>query len=429
MENLVEKYNDLLNSRKFQQLSESEQNSMSVMLENQSIECERLLAEQTNSQAIAQFVPIMMPLVRRVMPALVINHFLGVQPLTTPTGFIFALNYRYTGTTDNSVKPNNGGQIIEMDVSETDKLKVGDSITLGATQATVVHVEPRYILIDKNTVKYGDDAKIKGVYSNEASFEKVLKEYSGKYETSKGESLSTDMNEMGITVDKIPVVAGTRKLKAKYTIEMYQDLKSVHGLMADQEIIDMMSSEIESEMNREAIDFVNKLAIQTPDFQMLNIGARYEMEKFAHLGARIAQERRMIAALTRRGSGNVMIVSPRVAAVLESLQTFLPIGSTGQMTHPNNPGVIGTFDGCKVILDIFAPNDYITILYKGDNARDSMGFFAPYIPLSFFQVNDVESGQPAVFMMSRYAIEKNPLNAEYYGRTFNVDFNGINSLY
>ena len=170
MENLVEKYNDLLNSRKFQQLSESEQNSMSVMLENQSIECERLLAEQTNSQAIAQFVPIMMPLVRRVMPALVINHFLGVQPLTTPTGFIFALNYRYTGTTDNPVKPNNGGQIIEMDVSETDKLKVGDSITFGATQATVVHVEPRYILIDKNTVKYGDDAKIKGVFSNEASF-------------------------------------------------------------------------------------------------------------------------------------------------------------------------------------------------------------------------------------------------------------------
>lgn len=425
---LTEKYADLINSKKFEPLSESQKNAMGIILENQNIECNRLMNEQTSSQNIAQFIPIMMPLTRRVMPKLVINHIMGIQPLTTPTGFIFALNYRYTGTTQHSAAADGQAQIIEMSPTDTATLKVGDTITLGATAATILHVEEGLILIDKNTVRYGDDAKIKGVYSNEASFAKVLKNYAGAHKTAEGEKLSTDMKEMGLSVEKIPVVADTRKLKAKYTMEMYQDLKSIHGLNADQEIVDMMSSEIESELNREAINFINNLAIQTPDFQINNIGGRYEMEKFAHLGTRISQERREIAMLTRRGSGNVLIVSPRVAAVLQSLQTFLPMGADGDIFNAANPGYIGTFDGCKVILDIFAESDYVTVLYKGDNARDSMAFYAPYIPFTFMNVTDVESAQPAIVLMSRYALAPNPLNAEYYGRTFNVDFTNIQSL-
>lgn len=423
--------------------------NMRVMLNNQAKELETQVSEGTISSDVQQFVPIFLPLVRRVMPKLVANELLGIQPLTTPTGYIFAINFRYTGSSDNSAKPTNVGQIIEFTQStEAEKVEVGKTLkfsngglTSPIDDAKVLYKEGNYVLIDKNgvpataTIEPGTTNGATGVtdavlatYSNELSFEKVLKGYTGSHTTAKGETLGTDMSEIGFNIERKFVEAKTRKLKAKYTVELYQDLKAIHGLNADEELMNMMAMEVESELNREIIDFVNSNSTVTPDFNINDIPGRYEIEKFAHLGVRIAHEAREIARTCRRGVGNVIIASPKVVTILESLNGYKCIESNANITNEANPGVVGYFEGKKVIIDIFAKNDYVTVLYKGTDRRDALGYYAPYVPMSFIRTTNVESGQPAIILASRYGLVTNPISPELYSRTFSVNFTNVKSL-
>ena len=423
--------------------------NMRVMLNNQAKELETQVSEGTISSDVQQFVPIFLPLVRRVMPKLVANELLGIQPLTTPTGYIFAINFRYTGSSDNSAKPTNVGQIIEFTQStEAEKVEVGKtlkfssgSLTSPIDDAKVLYKEGNYVLIDKNgvpataTIEPGKtngatsvSDTVKATYSNELSFEKVLKGYTGSHTTANGETLGTDMSEIGFNIERKFVEARTRKLKAKYTVELYQDLKAIHGLNADEELMNMMAMEVESELNREIIDFVNSNSTVTPDFEINSILGRYEIEKFAHLGVRIAHEAREIARTCRRGVGNVIIASPKVVTILESLNGYKCIESNANITNEANPGVVGYFEGKKVIIDIFAKNDYVTILYKGTDRRDALGYYAPYVPMSFIRTTNVESGQPAIILASRYGLVTNPISPELYSRTFSVNFTNVKSL-
>ena len=423
--------------------------NMKVMLNNQAKELETQVTEGTISSDVQQFVPIFLPLVRRVMPKLVANELLGIQPLTTPTGYIFAINFRYTGSSDNSAKPTNVGQIIEFTTgTQANSVEVGKTLKFenGGLQspiddAKVLYKEGNYVLIDKNGVPAGADISagttdgatgvtdtVKATYSNELSFEKVLKGYTGSHTTAKGETLGTDMAEIGFNIERKFVEAKTRKLKAKYTVELYQDLKAIHGLNADEELINMMAMEVESELNREIIDFVNSNSTATPDFEIQNIPGRYEVEKFAHLAVRIAHESREIARTCRRGVGNVIIASPKVVTILESLNGYKCIESNGNITNEANPGVVGYFEGKKVIIDIFAKNDYVTVLYKGTDRRDALGYYAPYVPMSFIRTTNVESGQPAIILASRYGLVANPISPELYSRTFSVNFTNVKSL-
>lgn len=424
--------------------------NMRVLLNNQAKDLETQVSEGTISSDVQQFVPIFLPLVRRVMPKLVANELLGIQPLTTPTGYIFAINFRYTGSSDLTAKPTNVGQIIEFttdakaqaaEVGKTLKFSNG-GLSSPIDNAKILYKEGRYVLIDKNGVPAGADIaagtengtggdvseKVAATYSNELSFEKVLKGYTGSHATDKGEQLSTDMAEIGFNIERKFVEARTRKLKAKYTVELYQDLKAIHGLNADEELMNMMAIEVESELNREIIDFVNSKSTVTPDFNIEQVPGRYEIEKFAHLAVRIAQEAREIARTCRRGVGNVIIASPKVVTILESLNGYKCIESNGNITNEANPGVVGYFEGKKVIIDIFAKSDYVTVLYKGTDRRDAIGFYAPYVPMSFIRTTNVESGQPAIILASRYGIVENPVSAELYGRTFSVNFNNVKSL-
>lgn len=424
--------------------------NMRLMLNNEAKDLENQVSEGTISSDVQQFVPIFLPLVRRVMPKLVANELLGIQPLTTPTGYIFAINFRYTGSSDNSAKPTNVGQIIEFAQStEAEKVAVGKTLkfsggALGGgaiDDAKVLYKEGNYVLIDKNGVPAGVNIgdgttggttgvtdTVKATYSNELSFEKVLKGYTGSHDTAKGETLGTDMAEIGFNIERKFVEAKTRKLKAKYTVELYQDLKAIHGLNADEELMNMMAIEVESELNREIIDFVNSNSTATPDFEINQIPGRYEIEKFAHLAVRIAHEAREIARTCRRGVGNVIIASPKVVTILESLNGYRCIESDGKITNNANPGVVGYFEGKKVIIDIFAKNDYVTVLYKGSDRRDALGFYAPYVPMSFIRTTNVESGQPAIILASRYGLVTNPISPELYSRTFNVNFSDVKSL-
>lgn len=424
--------------------------NMRVLLNNQAKDLETQVSEGTISSDVQQFVPIFLPLVRRVMPKLVANELLGIQPLTTPTGYIFAINFRYTGSSDNTAKPTNVGQIIEFttdakaqnaEVGKTLKFENG-GLSGAVDNAKILYKEGRYVLIDKNGIPAGADIKagttngvtgdvqekVAATYSNELSFEKVLKGYTGSHSTDKGEQLGTDMAEIGFNIERKFVEARTRKLKAKYTVELYQDLKAIHGLNADEELMNMMAIEVESELNREIIDFVNSKSTVTPDFNIEQVPGRYEIEKFAHLAVRIAQEAREIARTCRRGVGNVIIASPKVVTILESLNGYKCIESNGNITNEANPGVVGYFEGKKVIIDIFAKTDYVTVLYKGTDRRDAIGFYAPYVPMSFIRTTNVESGQPAIILASRYGIVENPISAELYGRTFSVNFSNVKSL-
>lgn len=423
--------------------------NMRLMLNNEAKDLENQVSEGTISSDVQQFVPIFLPLVRRVMPKLVANELLGIQPLTTPTGYIFAINFRYTGSSDYSAKPTNVGQIIEFTQSaEAEKVTVGKTLKFsGGTlvgaidNAKVLYKEGNYVLIDKNGVPAGANIEagttdgatgvtdtVKATYSNELSFEKVLKGYTGSHDTAKGETLGTDMAEIGFNIERKFVEAKTRKLKAKYTVELYQDLKAIHGLNADEELMNMMAIEVESELNREIIDFVNSNSTVTPDFEINQIPGRYEIEKFAHLAVRISHEAREIARTCRRGVGNIIIASPKVVTILESLNGYRCIESDGKITNNANPGVVGYFEGKKVIIDIFAKNDYVTVLYKGSDRRDALGFYAPYVPMSFIRTTNVESGQPAIILASRYGLVTNPISPELYSRTFSVNFSDVKSL-
>lgn len=423
--------------------------NMKVMLRNQAQELESQVSEGTISGDVQQFIPIFLPLVRRVMPKLVANELLGIQPLSTPSGYIFAINFRYIGSSDQPAKETKTGQIVEFtQATEIEKVQVGQTLKFSGgnlaqtiDDAKVLYKEGNYVLIDATgvvsgaTIGAGTTNGAAGVndtvlatYSNELSFEKVLKGYTGSHDTAKGETLGTDMAEIGFNIERKLVEAKTRKLKAKYTVELYQDLKAVHGLNADEELMNMMAIEVESELNREIIDFVNSVATDTPDLAINEIPGRYEIEKFAHLAVRIAHEAREIARTCRRGTGNVIIASPKVVTILESLNGYKCIESNGNITNEANPGVVGYFEGKKVIIDIFAKSDYVTVLYKGTDRRDALGFYAPYVPMSFIRTTNVESGQPAIILASRYGLVENPISANLYARRFDVNFANIKSL-
>ena len=440
--NLIE---SLLTSDKMPLIQESEMNSYRVILENQEKECEKLMmSEGSVSADIQQFIPIFMPLARRVMPKLIANELVGIQPMSMPTGYLFSIAFRYTGDGVNSASPVNNSTIIEVTAEEAEKLKteIGKNLKFDTKDdVPVLYVEGKYVLVGAkdittdmtpaaattNTVA-NVPTDILGVYSSELAFQKIFKNYTGPHTTAQGEGLATDMKEIGFSIEKKAIEAKTRKLKARYTIELYQDLKAIHGLNADEELMNIMGQEVEQELNREIIEFVNGLATITTDFNIKDIPGRYEIEKFAHLSARIDQEALEIARWCRRGAGNVIIASPKVVSLLKALNGYKPIETKADIKIEANPAVVGTLDGRKVIMDIFAKEDYVTILYKGTNKADAAAFYAPYTPVSFTKVTHQESGQPAIVLMSRYGIEANPVSPETYVRTFKVDFKNVHSL-
>ncbi|QAU04552.1 major capsid protein [Vibrio phage Va1] len=440
----------LLESEKYTPLTASDSAAMSVLLENTQVESQRLVNEGTLSGDVAQFTPILMPMVRRVYPNLIANELLGFQPMSMPTGFIYAMVNQYTGTDNNSsnVKP---AQIIEL--AGTDHgLVEGDLIGTDDTDGTqntvkVLYVEDEKIVVDTaafaaSDVLYDDagtpvaitSGTVQAVFTNEAAFGKILKGYTGTYSTAQAEQLGKDMREVGFSIAKKSVEARSRALKGQYTVEMYQDLKSQHGMLADEEIMSLMSYEMQAEIDREVVDFVNANATQLADTAFsatVDVTGRWEIERYRTQAIRISKEAQQIGLDTKRGQGNILLVSPKVATMLEQVGTFKTATQASNVTQPVSGGVAGTFDGrYKVVVDQYATSDYATVLYKGADRRDAMGFFAPYVPMSFQKVTHADSGQPAVIAKTRYALDTIPGvssatsndRASKYARSFGINF-------
>ena len=430
-----EKFKDLLESTKYAPLNGSDKNAMGLLLENAQRDLDQLINEGTLAGDVAQFTPILMPMVRRVYPTLIANELLGIQPMTMPTGFIYALTNQYVGTNNNNANPNAAAVIVELD-GPTTKVE-GDTVF---TNGKVLYVEGKKVLISGGTdIAVGADIEtgvlVTAKFTNEASFKKILKNYTGTYTTAQGEQLGRDMREIGFSIAKKSVEAKVRALKGRYSVEMYQDLKAQHGLLADEEIMSLMSYEIQAEIDREVVDFVNAnstiLADTAFTADSTDGTGRWEIEKYRREVIRISKEAAQIGIDTKRGQGNTLLVSPRVATMLEQVGKFKVAEQLSGVVAPISGGVAGTFDGrFKVIVDQYATSDYCTVLYKGADRRDAMGFFAPYVPLSFQKVTNTDSGQPAIIAKTRYALDTIPGvesatsndRAKTYSRSFGINF-------
>jgi hypothetical protein len=436
----MEKIEALLESSKYAPLSASDSASMKLMLENAEREQNQLLSEGTLSGDVAQFSPILMPLVRRVYPNLIANELLGVQAMTMPTGYIYALTNEYKGTDNNKSVGNGKTSIIELDASTS--LALGETVTgdtSGATGEVAYKEDNKVLLVNivgtfvAEPINTGSET-ITGVFSNEAAFRRILKGYTGTYTTGQAEVLGKDMREMGFSISRKSVEAVSRALKGQYSVELYQDLKAQHGLQADEEIMSLMGYEMQAEMDREVVDFVNNNASQLSDTTFstdYSDGGRWEIEKYRAQAIRVSKEAAQIGIDTKRGQGNVLVVSPKVATMLEQVGSFKNAPVQSNVDAPVSGGVAGTFDGrFKVVVDQFAVSDYCTVLYKGQDRRDAMGFLSTYVPMSFTKVTHADSGQPAVIAKSRYALSTIPGasspdsndRAQTYARSFGVDF-------
>ncbi|WP_298751828.1 hypothetical protein [uncultured Arcobacter sp.] len=374
------------------------------------------LDESTVSGDVAVYVPQYLPILRRSMSALIGTDIFGVQQMQSASQQIFTLKTSYTNDSDTSVKRSNSAILV---FADSTGLSVGDTITgdtSGAT-GTVLYIEGNVVLVrvdsgtfqeeDLNTATY----TVSAVVDNETAFPYVLSNYSGSYTTADGEALSTDMKEIGFDISSVPVTARTRKVKAKFTNELEEDLRAVHNINAQQLLSQVASEEIAVEMNQEFIAKVNELAVANAvtSWDYSTADGRWEIEKYQNLLAVISRQARQIAVDTKRGQANWIIITPNVLTALEM---------TGKLDKTGvdftKSAFVGTLNGTlKVYVDIYATGSYVLLGYKG-NDMDAGFYYAPYVPLKIMKGNGEEDGQPRLFFQTRYGLVANPIGDKYF---------------
>jgi hypothetical protein len=412
-------------------LKKKDYHVMAQLLEN--TEGLKDLSERTGvTQGVGNFSPILIPMLRRVMPSLIGMQIFGTQPMSGPTGLIFALRAVYQNTTDNPVNRSNSVILTLADATlGSAGFAVGTDIssTGDAGQGTVRHIEGNNILVEINAGAFavaddvdnatnfvGAETTVAAVYDNEALYKIVFSNYTGTYATATGEDLSTDMKEVGFNIETDTVTAKTRKLKAKWTEELEQDLQAIHNMNAERLLSSIASDEITLEMNREFINYVAANAGVTTNYDFTSVDGRWELEKYQNLMAMISRVKRDIAVQNRRGQGTFMIVSP---AVLSAIETSGKLST--ENVDPMNTSFAGKAMGMDVYVDIYAEDDDIQMGYKGPTELDAGIFYCPYIPLQIRKGYGEEDGQPRTFFHTRYGVNFNVFGVENYYQTISVD--------
>lgn len=354
--------------------------------------------------SIDTFDPILISLVRRTMPNLIAYDICGVQPMTGPTGLIFALRSRYgtqTGTENFYNEVNTGWSTFP-----------GANITANAAGYT-------------NSTSVGGAAGnlsgLPGVSNNAGN---ATYNYAGGMSTAVAEGLgygNTVFPELAISIEKTEVVAKERGLKAEYSIELAQDLRAVHGLDAESLLSDFLSTELLAEINREVVRAINVTAsvgaqagtTTTGVFDLdLDSDGRWMIEKFKGLMFRLDLEANAIAKNTRRGKGNFLICSSNVASALMAagVLQFTPKldGNNLEIDDTGNT-FAGILNGkYKVYIDPYSTGDYMTLGYKGQTAFDAGIFYCPYVPLQLLKAIDPNTLQPKIAFKTRYGMVANP---------------------
>ena len=353
---------------------------------------------------ISNYDPILISLVRRAMPNLVAYDVCGVQPLSGPTGLIFAMRSRYD---------NQGGT--ETFYNEVD---TGHSARGGANAG---FADAGY---SSATAVGGADANVgtgPGVLNNASG---GTYNFAGGIDTSLAEGLGSNTTaifpEMAFSIEKVTVEAKSRALKADYSLELAQDLKAIHGLDAETELSNILSSEILAEINREVIRTIIVTAKQGAATGTTTAGifdldtdsnGRWSVEKYKGLMMQIEIEANAIAKETRRGRGNIIICSSDVASALTmagKLDYSSSLGDTLQVDDTGNT-FAGVLNGkYKVFIDPYAGNNYLVVGYRGSNPFDSGLFYAPYVPLQMVRAVDPATFQPRIGFKTRYGMVANP---------------------
>ena len=431
---------------------------------------------------VAGFDPVMISLIRRSMPNLIAYDVCGVQPMTGPTGLIFAMRSMYDGPmgpneaffdepdptfSANLGLPQQAGEYTYEGVQVPDPDKPGDLMSLtkdipydyvpgkvpmsNDAYGNPVNANPGLLDTVSSHLGYVPDEtsgdQIGGAPANPGSgavgkegfYDPVLKdlrglqthmlEHAGEYHTAgangvNGVNGDYRFRQMGFSIEKVVVEARGRALKAQYSMELAQDLRAIHGLDAEAELANILSSEILAEINREVIRTVYRTAlpgaqnnVNTPGIFDLDLDSngRWSVEKFKGLLFQIERDCNAIAQLTRRGKGNMIICSADVASALTmagvldytpALNANLQVDDTGNL-------FAGTINGkLKVYIDPFSANvsdtHYYLVGYKGSNAYDAGLFYCPYIPLQMVRSVSSETFQPNIGFKTRYGIVANP---------------------
>jgi hypothetical protein len=414
-EQLTKKWEPVLNHDGLGQISDKYKRAVTaVVLENQ----EKALREErtalfetpanniagTGASDIDRYDPILISLVRRALPNLMAYDVAGVQPMTGPTGLIFAMKSKYA--------------------------------TQDGTEALFNEADTDFA----GTGTHAGSNPVDGSYTTGTGIATVDAEQLG-------EAGGTDFNEMAFSIEKTTVTAKTRALKAEYTVELAQDLKAIHGLDAEGELSNILSQEILAEINREVIRTIYKVAktgaastatAGTFDLDVDSNG-RWSVERFKGLLFNIERDANVIAQDTRRGKGNFIICSSDVAAAL-AMAGMLDTGGalngspTLQVDDTGNT-FVGTLNGrYKVFVDPYSANtgaasQFYVVGYKGANAYDAGIFYCPYVPLQMVRAIDPNTFQPKIGFKTRYGMIANPFVTQSNGTTDGDTFTANRNQY
>lgn len=357
---------------------------------------------------IDTFDPVLISLVRRSMPNLIAYDICGVQPMTGPTGLIFAMRSKYNNQGNGTSATSFGGtQANETFYNEVDTTFT--SVTSGA-----------------NTFGNKFVGTIPGA-SNTSPLTAVNTYNTGVgMTTAQAEALGADSNtafpQMAFSIEKVTVTANTRALKAEYTMELAQDLKAIHGLDAETELSNILSAEILAEINREIVRTINITAVPGAQDNVTTAGVfdldtdsngRWSVEKFKGLMFQLEREANQIAKQTRRGKGNIVICSADVASALQmaGVLDYAPaLNSNNLQVDDTGSTFAGVLNGrLKVYIDPYAiGGNYITVGYKGSSAFDAGLFYCPYVPLQMVRAVDQSTFQPKIGFKTRYGVVANP---------------------
>jgi hypothetical protein len=403
-ENLQEKWQPVLEHPDLPKIEDAYKRAVTtVILENQeksvredrSFMAEAAPANATGS-SVDNFDPVLISLVRRAMPNLIAYDICGVQPMTGPTGLIFAMKSRFGSQ---------AGAEALFDEADTDfsaRDAAGDTGSPDAQSGT----NPATL----------NDSPSAGTYTTGSGMTTAQAETLGDG--------TDEFAEMAFSIDKITVTAKSRALKAEYTMELAQDLKAIHGLDAETELANILSSEILAEINREVVRTIYSHAKAGAQVNTTTAGifdldtdsnGRWSVEKFKGLMYQLERDANAIGQQTRRGKGNLIICSADVASALQmaGVLDYAPALNTNLNVDDTGNTFAGVLNGkFRVYVDPYAANvsasQYYVIGYKGTSPYDSGLFYCPYVPLQMVRAVGQNSFQPKIGFKTRYGMVANP---------------------
>jgi len=419
VENLLKKWAPVLDHGDLASIKDSHKRSVTAqLLENQERACREdaqgsggyrnqtsLLSEAAPANnfgassstagdgSIDIYDPVLISLVRRSAPNLIAYDICGVQPMTGPTGLIFAMRSRFS---------TQGGTEALFNEANTTFSSTNSGTTIGTLQTGASPAD----------LSAGTEYT-RGTGMTTAQAEAL------------GDGAGNQFQEMAFSIEKIAVTAKSRALKAEYTMELAQDLKAVHGLDAEQELANILSTEILAEINREVVRTINLTAtvgaqenVTTAGTFNLDVDAngRWSVEKFKGLMFQLERESNAIAKSTRRGKGNILICSSDVASALQmaGVLDYTPaLASNNLQVDDTGNTFAGVLNGrIKVYIDPYfaatSGTHYATIGYKGTSAFDAGLFYCPYVPLQMVRAVGQDTFQPKIGFKTRYGMVANP---------------------